>query len=267
MATSTGRGRSRAATAARPRLPGVPFERLIPSGRSLLIAFALLGAAVALYVVGRQTSLLAVRTIEVQGVSGPLAARVHAALEPLEHRSLLRIGNVGVAERLVQIPEVETATIDRAFPHTLKVSITTARRVAVLRQGKSAFVVSERGRILAAVPRSVQRSLPRIWVPTAVGLDVGESVTDARLVAAVRAATAVFHAGIGGLRVRLVSSVENELTYRLRNGLEVRVGTPQQLPLKLAIARRILAGGGVERYVDVSVPERPVAGTNLQVGG
>ena len=248
-------------------MPAVPFERLIPTGRSLLVAFAIVGAALALIVVGRQTSLLAVRTIEVEGVSGPLAARVHAALAPLERRSLLRVGSASVVERLVQIPEVETASIDRAFPHTLKVSITTARRVAVLRQGKSAFVVSERGRILAAVPRSVSPGLPRIWVPTAVGLDIGGTVGDTRLVAAVRAATAVFQTGVGGLRVRFVTSAENELTYRLRNGLDVRLGTSQQLPLKLAIARRILAGGGVQRYIDVSVPDRPVAGTNSQVEG
>ena len=248
-------------------MPGVPFERVIPSGRSLLVAFAIVAAALGLIAVGRQTSLLAVRSIEVQGVSGPLAARVHDALEPLERRSLLRVGTVGVAERLVQIPEVESVTIDRAFPHTLKVSITTARRVAVLRQGKSAFVVSERGRILAAVPHGVSPGLPRIWVPTAIGLDIGGTVGETRLVAAVRAATAVFDAGVGGLRVRFVTAAENELTYMLRNGLEVRLGTAQKLPLKLALARRILAGGGVERYVDVSVPDRPVAGTNLQVEG
>ena len=254
-------------TASPPRPSGITLDRLIPSGRSLLIGFALVGIAVALFVAARQTSLVAVQRIEVQGVAGPLAGRVQAALEPLRGRSLLQVGSADVAERLVPLPEVETATIDRAFPHLLQVSITTARRVAVLRQGKSAYVVSERGRILAAVARSVQPGLPRIWVPTAVDLGVGGSLGDARLVAAVHAATAVFREGVGGLRVRFIRADADELTYALRNGLEVRLGTLQQLPLKLAIARRILAGGGVERYVDVSVPERPVAGTNTQVEG
>ena len=243
------------------------LDRLIPSGRSLLIGFALVGIAVALFVAARQTSLLAVQRIQVQGVSGVLAGQVEAALEPLQGRSLLRVSSADVAERLIQLPEVETATIDRAFPHVLRVSITTARRVAVLRQGKSAYVVSERGRILAAVPRTVQPLLPRIWVPTTTDLGVGGTVGDARLVAAVHAATAVFRDGVGGLRVRFIQSGEDELTYTLRNGLEVRLGTLQQLPLKLAIARRILAGGTARRYVDVSVPERPVAGTNSKVEG
>ena len=185
----------------------------------------------------------------------------------MQGQSLLRVGNVDVAERLIPLPEIETATIDRAFPHALRVSITTARRVAVLRQGRRAYVVSERGRILASVPRTVQPLLPRIWVSAATDLGVGGTVSDARLLAAVHAATAVFRDGVGGLRVRFVQSGADKLSYSLRNGLEVRLGSLQQLPLKLAIARRILAGGSAQRYVDVSVPERPVAGTNSQVEG
>lgn len=267
MPRTAARGRARAITVAQPRPSAAVLDRLIPSGRSLLVGFALVGIAVALFVVARQTALVAVRHIEVQGVSGPLAGRIRVALEPLQGQSLLRVGSADVAERLILLPEVETATIDRAFPHDLRVSITTARRVAVLRQGKSSYVVSERGRILAAVPPTVQPLLPRIWVPTETDLGVGGTVGDARLLAAVQAATAVFHDGVGGLRVRFVDAGEDKLSYTLRNGLEVRLGSLRQLPLKLAIARRILAGGTAQRYVDVSVPERPVAGTNSQVEG
>ena len=61
-----------------------------------------------------------------------------------------------------------------------------------------------------------------------------------------------------------------ELTLVLRHGLEVRLGDPGDVRLKLAVARRILratnalASGG---YLDVSVPERPVLGQKSQVGG
>ena len=62
-------------------------------------------------------------------------------------------------------------------------------------------------------------------------------------------------------RVRFVRVGEGELTLVLRDGLELRLGAIDDVRLKLAIARRILAlidpstHGG---YVDVSVPERPV---------
>jgi cell division protein FtsQ len=231
-----------------------------------VIGFALVGVAAALYVVARQTSLFAVQSIDVRGASPVLAARVRTALAPLAGRSLVRIGSGDVAERLVPLPDVETASIDRSFPHRLTVTITTARRVAVLRQGSSAYVVSERGRVLAAVGRHLQPALPRIWAPASATISVGGSLGDPVLVGAVAAATAVYR-GFGGLHVRFVRTARDELTYVLRSGIEVRLGTRAQLPLKLAIARRILATGGVQRYVDVSVPTRPVAGSNPQVVG
>jgi hypothetical protein len=51
----------------------------------------------------------------------------------------------------------------------------------------------------------------------------------------------------------------------LRSGLEVRLGDLRELRLKLAIARRILARGDPGAYLDVSLPERPVAGPDPQV--
>jgi len=59
-----------------------------------------------------------------------------------------------------------------------------------------------------------------------------------------------------------------ELTLRLRSGLELRLGAPTDVRLKLAIARRalrVLPPGSA--YVDVSVPGRPVAGPNPPVSG
>lgn len=267
MPSTTTRGRTHAASrpAAAPA-SGFSLVRLVPSGRSLIVGFALVGIAVGLYVAARQTSVLAVQTIQVKGAPPSVAGRIRAALAPLQGTSLVRISLAAVAERLIPIPEVETVTIDRSFPHALEVTITTARRVAVLRVGRSAYLVSERGRILAEIPRQANPRLPRIWAPATTAPSVGGSLGDRRLLAAVQAATAVFRDGIGGLRVRFVRSGANELTYGLRNGIEVRLGTAAQLPLKLAIARRILSLAAGERYVDVSVPERPVAGSNSKVG-
>ena len=62
-----------------------------------------------------------------------------------------------------------------------------------------------------------------------------------------------------------------ELVFRLRSGLELRLGDPTDVRLKLAIARRALAALPTgATYVDVSVPERPVAGVDnpqLSSGG
>ena len=58
----------------------------------------------------------------------------------------------------------------------------------------------------------------------------------------------------------------------LRGGLEILLGAPVDLRLKIAIARGILptlalprAGGPDD--LDITVPERPVAGRNPQLSG
>jgi hypothetical protein len=56
------------------------------------------------------------------------------------------------------------------------------------------------------------------------------------------------------------------LVFRLRSGLELRLGDPNDIRLKLAIAVQVLHRlPPGSRYVDVSVPGRPVAGGNPQV--
>jgi hypothetical protein len=59
---------------------------------------------------------------------------------------------------------------------------------------------------------------------------------------------------------------EHDLTFLLGSGLELRLGPLRALPLKLAIAQRVVPGllaRGGYLYLDVSVPARPVAGTTL----
>ncbi len=66
-------------------------------------------------------------------------------------------------------------------------------------------------------------------------------------------------------RVISVQATRDALTLRLRSGLEVRLGDTVGVGLKLAVARQVipLLRPGT-RYLDVSVPERPVAGIQYQ---
>ena len=91
-------------------------------------------------------------------------------------------------------------------------------------------------------------------------LGAGGGAAEVAALAPVRAAglsARVLNVGING----------GQVTYALRGGLELRVGSAENLPLKLAIARQILGHTTVVGYLDVSVPERPVAGDNPQVSG
>ena len=68
-------------------------------------------------------------------------------------------------------------------------------------------------------------------------------------------------------RVSSVTATPDELTLRLRSGLEVRLGDAVDVPLKLAVAARVIPLLDADTaYLDVAVPERPVSGTlNSQV--
>ena len=236
------------------------LARLAPSARSLLIAFALLAGATAAYIGARETSVFAVDEIRVHGASPAIASEVERALAASRGTSLLSIDLAESHAAVVALPTIAAARFDRAFPHTLAVTVVAERPVAVIRQGADAFVVSARGRIIRRAERGALPSLARIWVRRTVGvLALGTTVTDdVRM-----AVTAV--SPLAGRRfpsrVVSVSAQQDELTLRLRSGLEIRLGDATDIDLKLLVARRViprLQPGS--RYLDVSVPDRPVGG-------
>lgn len=253
---------------ARPQLP--ELGRLLPSVRSLVVGFAIVAFAVAAYLVARETSLFALQTIDVRGGTPQVRAEVAGALHDELGTSLLRVGDADLARRLDALPDVASFTFDRSFPHTLTVVVHREVPALVVRQvpGKNAFLVAATGRVLRPLRNPMLSHLPRLWVTQAVPVDVGQNLP-AR-VAGAAAAAAFAHSVHLPSGVSTIRATSSGLTLALGNGVEVRLGDDGDLRLKLAIARRILrllGGPGATGYVDVSVPERPVADSNPQVAG
>jgi cell division protein FtsQ len=257
----------------RTRLARPELARLAPSGRSLLVTVALAGCAALVYLVARETSVFAIQTVAVRGASPRIAAEVRRALSPLDGVSLLALGRSDVERRLSALPDVASASYDRAFPHTLTVVVVPERPVAVVRRGSGSWLVSARGRILAPVAHGALPALPRIWMAAGTDLHAGMTLapdSGGRAAAALAVASRVgFDA-----RIASVTLADATLTFKLKSGLELRLGTPDEVALKLAVAAKILpvVGAGAT-YLDVSVPARPVAmappalAVNPQVGG
>jgi cell division protein FtsQ len=249
------------------RLPPAPrAAKLIPSGRSVAVSLALVLAAVLLYLGARETPVFAVRTIEVEGVRPSVARRVGLALRPLEGKSLIKVRGGEVERLATALPSIASVTYDRAFPNTLRVHVEQEQPVAVVRRGIAAWLVSRRARVIKRIAQRTHRVLPRIWLRRPVAISPGGTLPAGGGAAEV----AMLDALDGARLARRVGSVHNESgqwIYVLRGGLQVRVGTRTELALKLAIARRILERTPVVGYVDVSVPERPVAGQESQVSG
>jgi cell division septal protein FtsQ len=266
MASVSKPGRQKAVALPRPRVLGVgKLANTLPSGRALALGFGLLAAGLLAYLGARETSLFAVRSIRISGAPPRVATHVRGALAPLEGRSLVGLDRNAIEHRLSSLPDVAAATVDRDFPHTLRVAVIPAHSIAVLRRGPSAWIVSSDGRVIRTAGRLASPRLPRIWVQRAATVDEGATVGDTDAARAIAALATARHAHFIA-RIATVRASDHELTFVLLSGLELRFGDTGDLPLKLAVAKRLVpfvqgAGG----YVDVAVPERPVAGLNPQV--
>ena len=262
---SRGRERAASAPASFPRSASgdrLELSRLAPSGRSLLTGLVILLAGLGLYAAARTTSAFAVDRIAVGGAPPEVAADVRKALGPALGESLLRLDLDDLTRRAESVPTVASVALDRDFPHTLALTVVPEVPVAVLRQRSSSWLAAAGGRVLAELERGARPGLPRIWLGRGVDVRVGESLHGLN-----RRAVAAVAPLVDRPLPSVVTSVvvaRDELTLKLRSGIELRLGDTTDLAVKLEVARRVLPQlGGLRGYLDVSVPERPVAGESL----
>ena len=184
------------------------------------------------------------------------------ALAPAVGESLLGLDVAELAQRAESVPMVAGASFDRGFPHTLRIAVVPEVPVAVLRQGSSSWLVAAGGRVVAELGRGARPGLPRVWLKRDVQIVLGERIGGLQL----RAVSAVAPLRSRPLPVAVASVVatREKLTLVLRTGLELRLGDGSDLPVKLEVARHVLPRlAGASGYLDLSVPERPVAGESL----
>lgn len=240
------------------------LRRVAPSRRSLAVGFGIAALALGAYAVARETSVFAIRGIEVHGASPAVAAQVRQALAPLVGTSLVGLDAASVLRRVEELPTVVRASYDRAFPHTLRVTVVPERPAVVLRSGSAAWLVSARGRIVRPLAQRADPGLPRIWLSASTRIRAGQMLGPAQGGAA---AIAVGHAGSFANQIVTAASAHGRLVFALRSGVQLRLGDGSHLQLKLAVAARalpLLAAGTT--FLDVSAPERPVSGTAAQSG-
>lgn len=248
----------------RPRLPasvaGSRIARFLPSRRSFLVGAGVIAIAAGGYAIARETALFAIKQVDVIGGSKAVDAQVARALSPLVGRSLVGLNGPEVLQRADELPTVVSATYDRAFPNTLRVTIVPERPVAVLRAGAAAWVISARGRVMQSIATDGAHALPRIW-KAQKSVRVGEMLPlslGGALAHALDAARA--------FRARLANAalVNGQLIFHLRSGLALVLGSPSAIALKLAVTAKVLPqlpSGTVQ--LDVSVPSRPVSSAVL----
>ena len=258
------RRHARAASVVVPFPHGAPGDRLylarlVPSGRSLLAAFAIVAGIVAAYWGAFASGVFAVERVEVLGAPAEVAREVLAATDDVRGRSLVAVDADDVEGVVRALPSVAGVSIDRAFPNTLVVRIAPERAVAVARRGHSSWLVTGAGKVIREIETGTELAFPRLWLTRGVAVRVGGTLP-ASYTPATKALAAAHDEKLPR-RVKAVRATGGELTLVLRRGPEIRLGAATDLGLKVAVATAVFRL--VDRstgYIDVSVPERPVAG-------
>jgi cell division protein FtsQ len=243
----------------------------VPWRQAAVIAVGSCAVLSLLYLAARETPLFAVRSIEATGGSKAVRHDVEQAAEPFRGESLAALDSGALIDELEALPTVRSVTYDRAFPSTLRILIEPEQPLAVARIGSDSWVVSERGRVIRRADGSA--SLPRYELPETGGIHPGSFVSDPQskaILAAVAFVPEPFPA-----RIELVRLDDSRLVMALRTKwgqTELRLGEPVATGVKLRVAAVVLKSLSAEErasaaYLDVSVPARPVLGSDSQVSG
>ncbi|TMK63795.1 MAG: hypothetical protein E6G53_10100 [Actinobacteria bacterium] len=218
-----------------------------------LVATALLAAY---YLWFRDSSFVRVERVTVSGLTGGDAARLRARLvSAAKGMTTLHVQTDELMRALGPSAGVRGLRIETDFPHGLRITVLESVPVAVLVHGGDRVAVDASGNLLPRAGADVKA--PAIGVGALPARRLGQGRAE-RLVACAAAIPAPLRARV--LRLREVHG--KGLVAYMRHGPLIILGAAVFLREKWAAAAAVLAdrSSGGAAYVDVRIPERPVAG-------
>jgi cell division protein FtsQ len=239
------------------RAAAMPRVRSVPRlPRWAVWALALAALLIAGLLWARDSSLVAVRHVEVVGLSGPETARVTRQLESAARdMTTLHVRGDQLRSVVAPYPVVKDLRVSTDFPHGLKITVVENTPVAAVSVDGAKTPVAGDGKLLRGAD---QRALPTVPLSVSPG---GDHVADK----AARGAIAALAAAPSALRARVLHATTTKaegLTLTLRSGPELRFGGADRLAAKWAAAAAVLASEDSRgaTYLDLRYPERPAAG-------
>ncbi|HWM11422.1 MAG TPA: FtsQ-type POTRA domain-containing protein [Solirubrobacteraceae bacterium] len=256
MRTPAAALRRPSASIARVRAALTPSRR---TRRRVVVAVVLAALLAGLYMLWlRDSSFVAVEDVTVTGLTSRDSDRVRLALAATaETMTTLHVDERRLQDAAAAFPVVARIEARPDFPHAMTIEVTEHRPVALaVADGREQPLAGD-GSLLAGT--AVEGDLPTIDLYVAMPqrrLGPGAARDAAQVAGAAPAVVA-----------RRVESISREAGARgvvaqLEDGTELLFGTPSQLAAKWAAAIRVLADDEADgaAYLDVRIPERPVAG-------
>jgi cell division protein FtsQ len=133
--------------------------------RPVLLLAAAVAVLAVLAVLAWFGPLLGVRSIAVRGVSGADAARVRALAVPVKGTPLPQVDTGLVARQVEQLPYVQAARVERAWPSTLRVVVQPRVAVAAVPASNGGVRLVDADGVAFARAAKPPRGVPVVRVP------------------------------------------------------------------------------------------------------
>lgn len=225
-----------------------------PNLRLLLALGVITGLFASAWLLLRDSSLVAVRKVEVTGLAGPQAEEIRSALTTAgRDMTTLHLRPDALMSAVRPYAVVKDVAVERDVPHGLRIRVTRRIPVARVVTSGAALPVAADGTLLRGTTADDVPEL-RLRVPPA-----GETITDQRALVTV----ALLARAPQPLRRRVTTAFPGPrgLTVRLAAGPSVYFGSSERMTAKWASLTAVLASPDSRgaTAIDVRVPEHPAA--------
>lgn len=235
----------------RPALPAASFsrrqwQRRLRRARPVLVTLAVVGVSVLAGWLLLGSSWLAAQQVTVEGERTLSDAQILAAADVELGTALVRLDLDAVDRRVSGLRPVAAASVHRAWPHTVAITVVERQPVAAIYRSGSWWVMDADG-VLFRRTDGPAATLPVV--------EVRGSAVDR---AALQEAASVIAALPRDLRARvqrLVTASMDSITLALHDGRRVRWGSAAETDQKVEVLSVLLRQPA--RVYDVSVPAQP----------
>ena len=237
-------------------LPARTRARIRVLRRRLLAGGLLAAALFALYMLWfRDSSLVAVKTVRIEGTSGNAKGLRKALTEAGLEMTTLHLRQSALADAARPFPLVESVSADPSFPSTLNIHVTERQPAALIGQGSGAVAVAGDGTILRGLSTD-HLQLPPLPLSTP---PKGRSLRGPMLQQAEI---------LGAAPKALLGHVDHSFNsdsgagVQLEGGVDLVFGDAARAADKWHAAAAVLSDPdlGSLGYVDLTVPGRPAVG-------
>jgi len=194
------------------------------------------------------SSWLGVRDVRVSGLRHLPVEQVTGAAAVTTDTPLARLDTEAVRERVEQVPGVAEASVERSWPHGIRITVVESTPVAVVLEDGTYSAMDSRGVLFRELEAAPQR-LPLIRA------DSLSELSRETALAEVAAVVSSLDPAIARRVAHVELSSVDSIVLALRDGDEVRWGSAEASPRKAEVLSVLL---DIEAAVyDVSVPELP----------